>query len=63
MNKTKHKSRNAGRRMLGINLAPRTRAALDAVARAAHRSTSGHVAALIDAEIARAAEAGKDGAE
>jgi len=58
--KTKRKSKNAGRRMLGINLAPRTRAALDAIAKAAHRSTSGHVAALIDAELARAAEVGKD---
>ena len=60
--KTKRKSKNAGRRMLGINLLPKTRAALDAIAKAAHRSTSGHVAALIDAEIARVAEAGKDGA-
>jgi len=60
--KTKHRSKNAGRRMLGINLAPRTRAALDAIAKAAHRSTSGHVAALIDAEIVRA-EAVKGGAE
>ena len=62
MKKTKHRSKNAGRRMLGVNLAPRTRAALDAIAQAAHRSTSGHVAALIDAELARAAAAGKDGA-
>jgi hypothetical protein len=60
--KTKRKSKNAGRRMLGINLLPKTRAAIDAVARAAHRSTSGHVAALIDAELARAEAAGKDGA-
>ena len=60
--KTKRKSKNAGRRMLGVNLLPKTRAAIDAVARAAHRSTSGHVAALIDAELKRAAAAGKDGA-
>ena len=61
--KTKRKSKNAGKKMLGINLLPRTRAAIDAVARAAHRSTSGHVAALIDAELARAEAAGKDGTQ
>jgi hypothetical protein len=62
MKKTKHRSKNAGKKMLGVNLWPATRAKLNAIASAANRSASGHVCALIDAEIARH-EAAKGGAE
>lgn len=62
MNTTKKRFKKPGMTMIGATVPVRVRAAIAAIARRHHRSVSGHVAALIEAEIQRANRAETGGA-